>query len=121
MSKKTKNRKPVTVDVGGVWEGNSWEVQFNVGSDAYWSKRARWDVPKGGVWADGHYAADWSEFPCPHCFDIKELPPYRPDFHPDEKRRGWTVPRVVVMWNEAGHATTGVCLDCILDWAKFNG
>lgn len=28
------------------------------------------------------------------------------------------IPRVVIAWNEGGHCSTGVCLDCILDAAK---
>lgn len=28
-----------------------------------------------------------------------------------------TCPRVVIAYNEGGHATTGVCLDCILEAA----
>lgn len=111
---------PITVDVGGVWDYGAWEVRFDAEAEAYWSKQARWEVPEGGVWPAGHYVADWSDHPCPHAGNIRELPPYHPEHHPDEKRREWTVPRVVVAYNEAGFSSTGVCMDCILDWAKSN-
>lgn len=33
-------------------------------------------------------------------------------------KRAWTIPRVIMMYNEGGYATTGACLDCIVTWEK---
>lgn len=30
-------------------------------------------------------------------------------------RRYWVCPFVVVAWNEGGYATTGICLECIIE------
>lgn len=106
--------EPVTIPVGGVWEGPAWEIQYNYENSTYVS------IEAGRV-------SHGDDLPCPHSVDLHEDPPKV--YPADERSRSypvteittrWTVPRVVVATNEGGYATTGVCLDCILDWAKEN-
>lgn len=75
--------EPKIFAVGGMWEGNEWEIHFDE------------DV-------------SYNQKQCPHCNDDKV----------ENGRKIWTCPQVVVMYNEGGCATTGVCLDCILDAEK---
>ena len=112
----------IIVSVGGVWEGSGWEVQFNVETSTYRSKYNRMvnSVP-GGQWSA------WGAEPCPHGFDlteedVKHYPADRP-FGGEEswdQSRNWKVPRVAVQYNESGYSSTGICLDCIVEWATVN-
>jgi hypothetical protein len=92
---------PILIKIGGVWDYDTWEVHFNAPVTAYW----------GTIYL-GEEA--WSNNPCPHAVEITE----------DKNKRGhhlnWNVPRVVVAMNEAGFSTTGVCLDCIVEWSQAN-
>lgn len=47
--------------------------------------------------------------PCPHAHSP------RPSALPHSTNyMVWTIPRVVIVENEGGHNSTGVCLDCVL-------
>lgn len=111
--------RSVTVPVGGVWEGESWEVQFDVPHSTYRSVHKREDG------TEVEYSA--AETPCPHAVgyrqgDSQSYPETTYSngtrYFSTETQFHWTVPRVVVMTNEAGYASTGVCLDCIVAWAR---
>lgn len=76
---------------GSMWEGGPWEIEY----DHECSKNG------GGR-------------PCKHCHGERIVIHERSDksTYPETL---WTCPRVVVAYNEAGHNSTGVCLDCILE------
>lgn len=83
-------------EVGDYGEGIPWEVQYD-------------------------YVIDHNEWNlCPHVTNVSREAhePGKP--LRDDPPRNWmvtrfTVPRLVVAYNEGGYAATGVCLDCILD------
>lgn len=80
--------------VGGVWEGPGIELRHDVEQDDFL-----------GIGA-----------PCPHALNLRQI---EVDYGEGriEPRRVWTVPRVLVAYNEGGHCTTGACLDCAADAA----
>ena len=78
---------------GAMWEGPIWELHVNKE-------------------CSGLSSAE----PCRHCHsDHVET---RPGMSGSWGVRVWICPRVVVGLNEGGYATTGICLDCILNAAK---
>ena len=60
------------------------------------------------------------EQPCPHCHSRTEEVEYSYDKKHSWIHVCWTCPRVVVAWNEGGCCSTGICYDCILEYAKQN-
>lgn len=54
-----------------------------------------------------------SEYSCKHCHTHKEV-----FVHTNWTDKICICPRVVIAYNEAGHASTGICLDCVLEAAK---
>jgi len=81
--------------VGGMWEYATWRVDF-----------------------DSVISEFFDVAPCPHCHSDQIVTHTNP-YGSTEHNRQWICPRVVVAENEAGCNTTGVCLDCILEAAKF--
>lgn len=82
------------ISKGGLWQYQEWEIHHN-------KEITRWQGLN----------------PCEHASDIYTRK------HPGhgsspETLEHWTVPRVLVAYNEGGYASTGICLDCILEAAK---
>ena len=88
---ETKKR----IRIGGMWEFSRWNILFDV---------------KVSQFAE--------VYPCYHCHSqtIKKRKNAWGQEMPAEWE--WICPRVVEQYNEGGYATTGVCLDCILDASK---
>lgn len=83
------------IATGGMWEFPEWEVEFDYECSSY-------GIPTSER--------------CKHCREITKKEHKRSDgskFYEDT----WICPRVVVARNEGGYNSTGVCLDCILDYA----
>lgn len=103
--------------IGGVWESPRWSVQYDVDTSTY-------TKTENGRVSDG------PERPCRHAVDGRvDTPPQVYLADPQLTLSPatlvltkWTVPRVVVAWNEGGPCSTGICLDCILEAAaKLDG
>src|SRR6185436_11775479 len=84
--------EPLEFAEGCMWEGYPWRIAFNEECSS-----------SGGK-------------PCRHCSPERVKLHSRTDGSCYEERV-WTCPRVVIAENEAGHNSTGVCLDCILEAA----
>jgi hypothetical protein len=82
--------------VGSLWEEGPWELIENYDASEY-----------GGP-------------PCPHCFNIRKVTHKRHDGSTYEEGR-YTCPAVIVLSNECGHNSTGLCLDCLLDAVRSIG
>lgn len=82
-------REPLTFDVGVMWEENPWEVRFDQ------------DIRYG----PGR---------CKHCSEARIETTTRYDGSTFDTVH-WTCPRVIVVKNEGGCNTTGLCLDCVLE------
>ncbi len=93
--------KPLRWPVGGLWEDDEITIEF--------------DVPVSRLVGGSIYARLGRDFgaPCPHAMSVSREP--AKDGGRDCEQESWTVPRVVVAHNEAGHASTGVCCDCLAD------
>ena len=91
--------------VGGLWEDPGIDLKFNVDMDR---------TVNGSIFK--HYGRETEPGPCPHAQNLKREPTL--DGTEPAERESWTVPRVIEAWNEAGHASTGVCMDCVLDFAE---
>lgn len=78
---------------GGMWDEAGWEVRLNVECDDSY----------GGI------------KPCKHCLDIKMVAHENSEKSFSWTQMEWICPRVVVARNEGGCATTGVCMDCIVE------
>jgi hypothetical protein len=79
----------ITVPVGGLWDDPDWQVQFDYVLD---------------------HIEDCDRIkPCPHALHVTAS---------SHGWMEWQVPRVVVAHNQCGLDSTGVCLDCIIDWAR---
>ncbi len=82
---------------GGQWEGDSWEVQFNV-----------------------HMQENEPFELCPHAIRLERIDP-RFNVRTSSDGRDltwkiqWIIPRIAVAYNEGGHCSTGICIDCIAD------
>lgn len=104
--------KPDTkFDGGGVWELPGWSIQYDADACTYAGTQDGKVFQGDGV-------------PCPHARGIHDDPPRVNPANPPWSTSSsttvtthWVVPRVVVATNESGFATTGVCLDCILEAA----
>lgn len=97
------SRKTEEFNEGAMWETGPWEVAYDV------------EITK---------CSDIT--PCRHCGETYQKEHKRPEWMSEQEAteravpRSWFTtefrcPRVVIAKNYAGHATTGVCLDCILD------
>ncbi len=87
---------------GGLWECDSWHANFNV---------------KLGESDDFDL--------CPHAIMIgRDDPRFEVSTSHDGRdiswAKQWVIPRAAVQYNEGGHCSTGICIDCILD-AERNG
>lgn len=78
--------------IGGMWEDSDWTVETDHVCSSYGGKTCKHCHSEHGVVNKRHDGSTWNT-------------------------REWTCPRVVVAVNEAGHNSTGVCLDCILEAA----
>jgi hypothetical protein len=76
---------------GCMWEGDPWSIE-----------------------ASHECSGDGGGRPCRHCHSFTDKVHKRYDGSTFTEIV-WVCPRVVVARNEAGHNSTGVCLDCILD------
>lgn len=76
----------------------------------------------GGMWEDGTFYIRTNEeisemsgiTMCKHCRSKETKLITRYDKSTYEEI-SWICPRVVVSYNEGGHNSTGVCLDCIIE------
>jgi hypothetical protein len=85
--------KKIKYDIGGMWEFSSWEVFFEHKCSSY----------GGGE-------------PCKH----SRMLPFEAKKAVDgsvynEKEKEWISPRVIVVKNEGGYNSTGLCADCVLE------
>jgi hypothetical protein len=88
-------------EIGGMWEESEWEVALN------------------------HYcSASGGGLPCKHCVKQTVKIETRDWVYHEEKRWTknsayttlcWWCPRVIIMRNDGGFGSTGLCLDCVLE------
>lgn len=71
---------------GCMWEGGEWRIDIDVVCSS---------------WGGGK--------PCKHCHSTISDANRKPQF------TTWVCPRVVICYNEGGHNSTGLCLDCLLE------
>ena len=81
----------LTFSEGGMWDKNEWEIYF-----------------------DDEIGAYSDVVPCKHCSEIREKENTRYDGS-IYYTTVFTCPSVVVAKNEGGYASTGVCLQCIIE------
>lgn len=81
----------------------------------------------GVMWEDGpwfidenHECSSYGGKPCLHCHSQRVVTHKRHDGS-EYKETKWICPTVIIVENEAGHNSTGLCLDCLLDAAKKVG
>lgn len=77
---------------GGMWEFNDWKVVINCECSE-----------SGGI------------VPCKHCHSERIKEHKQDDGSIWLKEKVWICPYVVVVHNESGFNSTGICLDCILE------
>lgn len=90
---QSKKEQILTFKIGGMWEEPEWNVHYNYTCSSY----------GGGI-------------PCKHCTLLPFVPKLRQDnsiFNQDEKN--WICPRVIIVKNEGGYNSTGLCADCVLE------
>jgi hypothetical protein len=77
--------------IGGLWESYDFDLQLN----------------RDVNWTHGR----------PRCRHASGLRPVHGYDGPFSRQVQWvtTIPHVVVMWNEGGFATTGVCAECVAE------
>lgn len=81
----------VIFPIGGMWEYPTWELHFNFECSSY----------GGGI-------------PCKHCHNfIKGGWSEVRKVSTDEDT--WICPRVIIVKNEGGCNSTGLCADCVLE------
>jgi len=93
-NKNKKIKKPeekFDFENGNMWEGGIWNIIIDMECSAY----------GGGD-------------PCKHCYDFKNVIHTRSD-KSTYSEKVWTCPRVIVVENEGGFNSTGLCLDCVLE------
>jgi hypothetical protein len=72
-----------------------------------------WEEPEWEMWFDKACSPVGGGKACKHCKALEDI-----------KTNGWTetnrwsCPRVIVVWNEGGYSSTGVCADCVLEALK---
>ena len=72
---------------------------------------------KGGLWDDDEWELRHDvvvRSSCPHTVRTDDYVIHSPDGKVHRLAQ-WICPRVVVAYNEGGYASTGVCLDCVLE------
>lgn len=83
-------KKKYKVKIGGMWEFPDWEIHY-----------------------DYEYSSYGGSKPCKHCSPLPFKAGKRSDgsvYNTGEKR--WLCPMVIVMKNEGGYNSTGLCADC---------
>lgn len=91
--------------------------------------REKITLDHGALWEDGvnlcldylllkDHGTPLDDPPCPHCKYIETF--HFAGYVHDQawSENAYICPRVVVSYNEGGHATTGVCLDCLIEATK---
>ncbi len=81
-----------TFDTGGCWESSSWKIE-------------------GDVAISGFNGSS----PCKHGKEMATKT-HENAYGGTYTETFWECPSVVVAYNEGGYRTTGVCLDCILEY-----
>jgi hypothetical protein len=79
-----------TFTEGAMWEGIPWSININELCNGTLSK------------------------PCKHCHSYKEVvhTGYNGCIYTNPE---WICPKVIEVYNEGGHCSTGLCLDCLLE------
>ena len=83
-----------TFSSGCMWEGFDWKISMNVECSELGGRE-----------------------PCRHCHDVHIEQRQSADGDPYTEKV-WICPAVVIAINEGGCASTGMCLQCILEAAK---
>lgn len=79
---------------------------------------------EGALWEDYPFEIKTGEIiendkqPCKHCSFISEETKYSYDKTHNWIERKWKCPTVVILLNEGGYNSTGLCLDCLLGAVK---
>lgn len=84
----------VVVAEGVMWEDNPWWIVFDRECSEYGGK------------------------PCRHCRDYKTVIHTRSHDSSTYTEGVWICPRLIVVDNEGGCNSTGLCLDCVLEVVK---
>jgi hypothetical protein len=77
-----------------------------------------WEAGPWLVEEDYECSSQGGGAPCRHCHSERDVINKRHD-KSTYTTREWICPRVVIAYNEAGHNSTGVCLDCIAEAANI--
>ena len=85
-------REPLSFGKGVMWDDNPWQICFDE-------------------------TVQYGDVPCKHCHDRNMVKNYRDDGSFWEVDT-WVCPRVIVVYNEGGCNSTGLCLDCVLEAVK---
>lgn len=93
-------QKEFKFEIGGVQESDSFTISYN----------------EGYGWANNIGGEDPYTKPCPHSRVITKED--RINNKHIISNHVYVCPRVVVAYNEGGHNSTAVCLDCIIEAAK---
>lgn len=80
------------------------------------------EFDEGVMWESGPWklAKDYpcsahGGFPCRHCHSYETLTHVRSWDQSTYTERVWICPRLVIVTNEGGYNSTGLCLDCLLE------
>ena len=79
---------------------------------------------EGALWEDYPFEIKTGDIiesdkqPCKHCSLIGEETKYSYDKTYNWIERKWKCPTVVILLNEGGYNSTGLCLDCLLGAVK---
>jgi hypothetical protein len=90
---KGHNNKSIVINEGVMWEENPWKIEFE------------------------HECSENGGSPCRHCHSFDVIIHKRTDGS-TYSEKVWICNRVIVVRNEGGCNTTGLCLDCVLDVVK---
>ena len=82
--------EPTKHELGGCWEESAWEVRYD------------------------EQVSGYDNQPCKHVQNDRMVEHRRADGGTYSNRE-WTCPRVIVVKNEGGCNSTGLCLDCVLE------
>ncbi len=104
-------------DVGALWEKKDWKIVTNykheIASIVVFEDETRESVEKNEESDDFPFNYDP---PCPHCSDYSEE-----ECDIDDRLiidRFWICPSVIIVRNEGGYSSTGLCLQCLLEASK---
>lgn len=85
--------KEIIFKIGGMWEESEWKLLIDYECSSY----------GGGE-------------PCKHCTILPFSPKKRTDGSVyNEEEKNWICPKVIIMKNEGGYNSTGLCADCVLE------